>query len=564
MSHPRCRGAARLVALVVLWWLLPAPGLGQISKAPTRRGPLLQVAPLILVGGATEDLLRLAQLSDSARSTAGFLLRSASSMTPRLVGNTSPVHWALVPIDAMLISNSALPLSLNDGAVWAGRGLNARFLAGLRAEWGRVRLVVAPEFVHAGNGTNPDLNAARLPGIPRTRSRYANPWYIIPNSIDLPLRMGDRETSRLDAGQTSLVVAAGRAELGAASENEWWGPGVRNALILSNNAPGFPRLFVRTAAPLATRIGDFEGRWLVGGLSESSFFDDDSSNDLRSISLLALTWRPRWEQRLTLGAARAVFAPAAGWSAVLGDFAQVFADVGTPNALPVSDSTQRPGRDQLFSLFFRWVFPKDGFEAYGEWGRAEQPVSLRDFLVQPDHSQAYTLGLQWVGPEIAPWGRARGRVRVQAEASFLQQSATYRFRPIGTWYTSRAVVQGYTNRGQVLGAAIGPGSSSQYVSLSYEAASWRAGLSVERIRWDEDAHTLQSDPLTANWCTHDVSFLPGSFASVRTPAGTVSVTLSSGWRINTFFTDYFPCEPGQGLDIRNRSLSISFSPFPRL
>jgi hypothetical protein len=511
-----------------------------------------------------EDLLRIAQLADTARSTAGFLLRSASSMTPRLSADgAGRFRFGLVPPDVRAIVNSALPHSLNDGAMWAGLGFSARVLAGVRAEWGRVRVVLAPELIQTGNGTSQDLKAARLPPMPPNRSPYANPWHVIPNSIDLPLRMGDSEPSRLDPGQTSLVVAAGRAELGAATENEWWGPGARNALILSNNAPGFPHLFVRTAAPLATRIGDFEGRWLVGGLSESPFFDADSRNDLRSISLLGLTWRPRWERNLTLGAARAVFAPARGWGTVLGDFAQVFADVGRPNAFQVTDSTQRPGRDQLFSLFFRWAFPEDGFEAYGEWGRAEQPVSFRDLLLQPDHSQAYTLGLQWLGPEIAPRPRLRGRVRVQGEASFLQQSATYRFRPIGTWYTSRSVIQGYTNRGQLLGAAIGPGSSSQYVSVGYEATRWRVGLSVERIRWDEDAHTLQPDELVANWCTHDVSFLHGGSASVRTPAGMVSIGVTTGWRINTLYTDYYPCNAGQGLDIRTRTVSVSFSPLPR-
>jgi hypothetical protein len=462
-----------------------------------------------------------------------------------------------------VIANSGLPFSLNDGALWAGRGLNVRLLAGVRAEWGRVRLIVAPELVHAGNDTIPELLSARLPQMPPARSPFANPWHVAPNSIDLPFVMGDREVSRLDVGQTSLIVAAGRAELGASNENEWWGPGVRNALLLSNNAPGFPHLFVRTGSPIETPIGAFEGRWLVGGLTESSFFDTDQDNDLRSISLLALTWQPRWERGLTLGAARSVYAPAASWGSVLGDFAQVFADVGTPNARPLSDPTQVSGRDQLFSLFFRWVFPTAGFETYGEWGRAEQPLSLRDLLAQPNHSQAYTLGLQWLGPDVAPWGRGRGRVRIQAEASFLQQSTTYRFRPIGTWYTSRAVVQGYTNRGQVLGAAIGPGSSSQFVSVGYEATRWRAGLSVDRIRWDEDAHTLKPDRIPADQCTHDVSFLPGAFGSIRTQAGIVSVGLRTGWRINTLFSDYFACNPGQGFDVRTNSLSVSFSPLPR-
>jgi hypothetical protein len=324
-------------------------------------------------------------------------------------------------------------------------------------------------------------------------------------------------------------------------------------LILSNNAPGFPHLFLRTGAPVETRVGAFEGRWLVGALSESPFFDTDPRNDLRSISLLAFTWQPRWERDLTVGAARAVFAPTRGWSSAVGDFTQVFADVGAP--------VTEPGkRDQLFSLFFRWVFPADGFEVYAEWGRAEQPLSLSDFLLSPNHSQGYTLGLQWVGREIAPWrGWLRGRVRVQGEFTFLEQSTTFRFRPIGTWYTSPRVIQGYTHEGQSLGAAIGPGGSGQYVAVDYLAPSWQAGVFAERIRSMEDAHSV--DP-GSSWCNHDVSFLPGASMALRTPLGAIEVRYSSGWRMSTYFLAMagFRCPGGPTLDVRSNSLSLGFSP----
>jgi hypothetical protein len=370
----------------------------------------------------------------------------------------------------------------------------------------------------------------------------------------LPLRFGDRGLQRIDAGQSSVVVRVGRAEIGVATENEWWGPGVRNALILSSNAPGFPHAFLRTAAPIDTRVGAFEARWLVGGLAESPYFDTDPENDLRSISLLALTWQPRWERDLTLGVARAVFAPASDWNAVAGSFSQVFANV------PPFDAAKPSERDQLLSLFFRWVFPADGFEAYAEWARADQPVSLRDFLLAPNHSQAYTLGLQWAGNEVTPWRtRARGRVRVRGEVSFLEQSTTFRMRPIGTWYTSPRVVQGYTNRGQALGAAIGPGASSQYVGVDYLAAAWQVGVFAERIRSFEDAHSV--DP-GSGFCNHDVSALPGAAMAVRTRVGTLAASYSSGWRHSVYFLArevIGACPLIKGLDVRNNSLSLTFS-----
>jgi hypothetical protein len=164
-----------------------------------------------------------------------------------------------------------------------------------------------------------------------------------------------------------------------------------------------------------------------------------------------------------------------------------------------------------------------------------------------------------VGPEVVIRNRARGRVRARGEVSFLEQSTTFRFRPLGTWYTSPRVVQGYTNEGQSLGAAIGPGSSSQYVGIDYMARDWQAGLFIERVRWLEDAHSL--DPGNT-FCNHDVSLLPGIAAAARTRFGTISASYSTGWRINT----YFLIQPGSGClgfdghDVRNNTLSIGVTP----
>jgi hypothetical protein len=531
--------------------MLPARAAGQDTIGAQTARTSAWLTPLATLDGPVEDRRRLRQLLDTSASTAGYLLRSPSSATPALGGKSRAPRFALIPPAASLVDNSALPYSGNDGPLWAGRGLNVRALAGFRAEWGPLRLIVAPEFTQAANRAYEAF--VLTPHAPPNLSFYANPWHVGPHWIDLPLRFGDGEMQRVDPGQSSATLRVGSAELGAATENEWWGPAVRNAIVLSNNAPGFPHLFLRTARPIETRVGAFEGRWLVGGLSESAFFDADPQNDLRSISLLAFTWQPRWERDLTLGAARAVYAPADNWGSVASDFGQVFANVGAPGG------TGRPSREQLFSLFFRWVFPDDGFEAYAEWGRAEQPVSLRDFLLSPNHSQAYTLGFQWVGGEAARWGRVPGRVRVRGEVSFLEQSTTFRFRPIGTWYTSPRVIQGYTHEGQSLGAAIGPGASSQYLGVDYLARAWQVGLFAERVRWMEDAHSV--NPFNS-WCNHDVSFLPGIALAARTPVGTVGATYSSGWRLHTYFLSEpgFNCPGAKGFDVRSNSLSLSFSP----
>ena len=453
--------------------------------------------------------------------------------------------------------NSDLPYSLNDDALWAGRGTNVEITLGGGVQLGRVRLIAAPSFVHSDNREYALADPTISPPVPVTRNPFSSPWHAGAQSIDLPIRFGSVPLSRLTAGQSSLIVSAGPVEIGAATENEWWGPGIRNALLLSNNAEGFPHFLVRTAHPVALPFGVIEARWLAGGLTESPYFDFDPSNDLRSIALLGVTLEPRGTSGLTVGAARAVYTESRNWVTALTSFPQALAGVGHPDAVPLSDSASVGGRDALFSLFARYVIPASGAEVYGEWGRTESPLSVRDFLEQPNHSQGYTLGLQWVGAELA---RTHGRIRIQAEATYLEQSTTYRFRPIGSWYTSHAVPQGYTERGQPLGAAIGPGSSSQFLALDHVATKWQLGAYLTRVRWLEDAETQKEYPISAlGRCSHDVSTLPGVRGRMTTPVGTVFADYSSGWRLNVFFDDSGTCS-GPGRTARNKSLTIGITP----
>lgn len=488
------------------------------------------------------------------------LFRSASSLTPRMRSADPGPHAAFVLPHVRFVHNRDLPFSLNDGALWAGRGGNTDVIAGGRLEWGRVQLFALPELTISTNAAYDVTVPGIFPALPPSRDPWSSPFHSGSQSIDLPIRFGDKPIRRLHPGQSAVVLNAGPADVGAATENEWWGPGLRSALVLSDNAPGFPHLFVRTARPLDTRLGRVEARWMAGGLTDSRFFYATSKESLRQIALLGATIQPNGVEGLTLGAARSVFGPARSWGSALTSFFHVFRDVGQPDARALSDFTAPAGPDQLFSLFMRWVLPPDGFEVYGEWGRAEFPKSLRDFLAQPNHTQAYTLGLQWLGDEL---GGSGGRLRVQAEATFLQQSGTFQFRPIGSWYTSAATSHGYTQQGQILGAAIGPGSSSQWVAIDHLRASWSIGAYVSRTRWLEDARSqaFVGLPVGNGWCEHDVSLLGGFRGSAATRFGTFGADYSSGWRYNVFFNRApTSCPFNQGRDVRNQSLSITFAP----
>ena len=478
-------------------------------------------------------------------------------MTDPLRGPAGGLRAQMVAPRVRIVHNSELPYSLNDGSLWAGRGVNASIVTGVEIRLNRLRLIAAPELSFSENEDYILADPSISPPVPSSRNPFSSPWHAAAQSIDLPIRFGPDPIGRVAPGQSSLLLDAGPVTVGASTENEWWGPGIRNALLLSNNAPGFPHLLVRTARPVDTRIGSLEARWIAGGLTESRWFDSDPSNDLRAISLLGVALQPRGTTGLVVGASRAVFSATSNWASALTSFPTVLLDVGQPNAVAPTDSTHPRGRDALLSLFARYVVPSEGLEIYGEVGRAEMPVSLRDLLEQPTHTQGWTVGLQWLGPTVV---RTHGRFRLHAEVTNVEQSTSFRFRPIGSWYTSHTVEQGYTERGQTLGAAIGPGSSSQWLAIDHLSRTWALGGYLTRVRWLEDAHGQKDYPGDIAYCAQDVSFLPGIRGRRDTSVGSFSADYSSGWRLNVFFEHQGICFQGPSRDERNRSLTFTFTP----
>lgn len=525
---------------------------------------LRYIQPLVLVGGIAADDMRLEQLK-TGTGLDGYLIRSASSLNQPLSGR----RWwkvALIAPEYYSANNSDIPFSINDGPVWAGAGTSTRKLVGFRLEAGPLRIIAAPEFLDFDNRFFQLRDTVRFyapPIIPeRQGGGFVFPWYVAPYSIDLPMRLGSKPIYRKDAGQSTAMLTVRGASVGVSNESQWWGPGIRNALILSNNAAGFPHLFVRTARPWRNRFGSIEARLLVGGLTESKWFDTTQTNNLRSISAFAVTFRPAIQRNLVLGAARSVYATNKdGWDRIPGRLFDAFAATGRPNNRPLADSSLTPGgRDQLYSLFGRWVFPNDGFETYLEWARYEFPLSLRDLLVAPNHTQGYTLGLQWT--RATPWRDSR--VRLQGEVTTVEQSATFRDRPVGSFYTSRRVIQGYTQRGEPLAAAIGPGASSQWLAADYLESHWSFGVFAGRIRWNEDIHSTYNFPDYQGYCIHDISLFPGARASAGGRFGYISAEVTYGNRLNAFFQEQSGCiVRNSTLDIRNRTITVTIGTFTR-
>ncbi|HEX7117811.1 MAG TPA: capsule assembly Wzi family protein [Longimicrobiales bacterium] len=383
----------------------------------------------------------------------------------------------LVPPKWRVHINSAYPTDRNDGALWPGRGVATSLRGGVIGSWdfgwGTISATLAPAVLFHENRDFEirTVKAAQL-------SPFAYPWHH--GRIDWPQRFGESAFWVLDPGQSQLRINVRGWTLGLSNENLWWGPALRYPLLMSNTAPGFPHVFTGTSRPLATPIGRIEGRLQWGWLRESDYFDVRPENDRRMFAGIVMDYEPRWLPGLFLGFARAylVRIPEDGleWSDY---FTRPYANVRSNplgNSNPLNDN-------QIISLFARWAFPEVGFEAYAEWAREDHWEDLDDLLMEPDHAQAYMLGFQKVVPGDARW------IRLYGELAHLQSSTTFRSRrPPVTFYTHTPLVQGYTHRGQLLGAAIGPGSDAQLIGVDVFGEWGLVGLHLERVRRDNDAY----------------------------------------------------------------------------
>jgi hypothetical protein len=158
-------------------------------------------------------------------------------------------------------------------------------------------------------------------------------------------------------------------------------------------------------------------------------------------------------------------------------------------------------RDQMISFFFRLRLSKDKTEIYGEYGRNDHSEDLRDLLLEPEHSRAYILGFS------KTFESGKKDVRLFGEVADLQGPETGLLRAQPSWYVHHQVRHGYTNYGQVMGAGIGPGASSQTIGLEWENGFNRTGGFFERIVHNNDFYYAAFIP-SENWQKHwvDLSF----------------------------------------------------------
>lgn len=388
--------------------------------------------------------------------------------------------------------NTHYPYGWNDGSMIPANGYEGQLSFGIYSKIGPLSIQLTPEIVYAQNRAFPTFPVTHSDSI------WKN-YYYIANLIDNPERYGNTHYLKVFPGQSSIRLNYKKFSIGLSTENLWWGPGVRNALIMSNNAPGFGHISFNTTAPVLTPIGTFEGQVISGLLQNSGILPPDTSrtfqgqklyipkpDDNRYLNGMVITWQPKWTKGLHLGFSRVFYQYKSKLSSSLNGYLPVFTSFFKSNSI---DETIF-GRDQLISLFLRLIMPESKAELYAEYGRNDHAGDLLDLLLEPEHARAYTIGTRKIFTT-----EKQKEVELFMELTQLQMPSTVRLRETPGWYTHHQVKHGYTNLGQVIGAGIGSGGSSQTIGLNWlNNASKKFGVVLERVVHNNDFYYDAFEP----------------------------------------------------------------------
>jgi hypothetical protein len=430
--------------------------------------------------------------------------------------------------------NTGYPAGQNDGAVWQGKGVTGALDVALAGRWRGLSVTVAPTFLYAQN-SGFELGPVGVAGMPE----YAYPW----RRIDYPQRFGPDALWSADPGQSEVRLDFRGATLGFGTRNLWWGPGIRNAIVMSNNAPGFPHAFLGTATPVDIGIGAIEAEWIWGRLAQSDWFDPAVTDTKRFLTGAVLAYSPDFLTGLSLGVTRAFVAYVPDGGVPLGDYFLVFQGATKSGLVSPEMPDGTDETNQLLSLFGRWILPESGFEVYFEWARNDHAWDLTDLVLEPAHSQAYTLGLQKV--EELSGGRL---LAFRTELTHLDAGPPSQVRGTGTYYEHGVVAQGYTNEGQIIGAAVGPGGNAQYLGADLYAPWGRAGAFVQRRVHDNDAYYDWAIANGRDFCCHHVSLSTGVSALLFVD----DFDVGAGFAFNRDLNRYFA-----GPNLSNVTISLS-------
>jgi hypothetical protein len=438
--------------------------------------------------------------------------------------------------------NNRFPWGANDGALWQGRGLTTGIAVSASFRWGPLSAVAAPVAFWAQNASFP------LDPVTESTMPFADAQY--PSLVDRPQRMGASSYARLDPGESTVRLSLGSVAVGITTASEGWGIGSAFPALLGANAGGFPRVFAGTrgAGLRIPGVGVISSRYILGVLDQSrwstiqgseTYVDANETGTRRLGSGLVVSISPAILRQVEIGASRFFHSPYRAdpdrWRAWSKPFEGIFKQ--NLRATPGAGDPTGDADNQLASFFARVVMPSRGVEAAVELLREDHNWDSRDLAQEPENNSAVLASVQAViSKRPSAWTVLSaeyfdGDIRPIAQAR-AQQAI----------YVHTGMRQGHTQRGQLLGTAIGVGAiAGQTVSLERYGATGSHRLRLLRARTRSygfsDVQGLYPRANTELPLTHDWIVDVGAGLTAIRPHRTLSADIGIVYASPTQFQD---------------------------
>jgi hypothetical protein len=181
----------------------------------------------------------------------------------------------------------------------------------------------------------------------------------------------------------------------------------------------------------------------------------------RYLNSFSIIYTPKFVKGLNIGIARGMLQYKKNLSKFNNFFNKYLPIIFSPLVKENNFGDDTLIRDQQASAFIRWIFPKEGFEFYGELGYNDYKLNLRDFTLNPTHANAYILGFKKL-----TCLNEKSKLDITFEITRMSQGPDSVVRSSGTWYEHGQILEGYTNQNQILGAGAGWGTNLQTLMVT--------------------------------------------------------------------------------------------------
>jgi outer membrane murein-binding lipoprotein Lpp len=380
--------------------------------------------------------------------------------------------------------NSLHPYGGNDGAMSYSTGYQFQISGGIFAQFKNLKLQLRPEYVQTASEKY-KLNSYW---------GQVNPAY-----------------KKLLLGNSSLRFDLGKLSMGVSTQNLWWGPGIYNSLLMSNNAQGFFHYSINSNRPIKNFLGTFQFQVISATLKQDSLqgFENKGLRRMainksdRVLSSLAVDYQPSFLKNISFGVNRSLQSYK---DRLPTDFVQK--NIPVLGAFFGSTDVARDTfpQDQQVSIYTKWMFPKSHAELYYQFAYNDAKANWRDFWLDMSHSTAYILGFKKLfilkNDKYLDLGM---------EVIKLGQTPSYLHRNAGNFYEHAQILEGYTNQNQIMGAGSGFGNNMQTLQLSLNEGWNKFGfifhhiqqnpmalvsgvydLGLRKTKWDDYSYGLQS------------------------------------------------------------------------